>query len=397
MNTTQVDSTSHLKDLIESQQCMILNNNGFDYGFDNLVAINNSSEHFSVDDFSELQSRINLQQSTLFGYLSYDLKNKVENLESNNRDLLKWPEILMFEAEKVQPFRPTILNQSIKPNQSISMERVHPLISKEEYLKKVARIKEYILEGEIYELNFCIPFVIEAIDIDPFQVYSKLNSVSPMPFSAFFKTDNKYIISASPERFIKREANQIISQPMKGTIKRSKDSEEDERLKTELQCSEKERAENLMIVDLVRHDLKKSCNTGTIEVDNLFEVLSYKQVHQLVSTIKGQLKEGISVSEIIKNCFPMGSMTGAPKIRSMQLIEELEVCKRGPFSGALGYIEPSGNFDFSVLIRSIFYDSDLRLLTFQAGSAITLDSDPDREYQECMLKAEAIFGSLFLS
>ena len=226
---------------------------------------------------------------------------------------------------------------------------------------------------------------------NPLLAFQKLNAQSPMPFAAFQKFNDKFLICASPERFLKKTDDKIVSQPIKGTIRRGKNLAEDNALKMQLQNSEKERAENMMIVDLVRNDLARSSTAGTVRVEELFGIYSYQNVHQMVSTVTATAKKGISFAEIIKNAFPMGSMTGAPKVSAMKLIEALEDTKRGLFSGAAGYITPNGDFDFNVVIRSILFDQSSGNLSFQVGSAITYDSIPEKEYEEVLLKAEAIF------
>ena len=214
--------------------------------------------------------------------------------------------------------------------------------------------------------------------------------ISPTPFSTFYKTDDKFLISATPERFIKKTRQTVISQPIKGTIKRDTNTEKDLQLINKLRNDKKELSENVMIVDLVRNDMSKFAKKGSVNVDELFEIYSFPQVHQMISTITAEVDETKNNIDIIKEMFPMGSMTGAPKIRAMKLIEEYEKSMRGLFSGAVGYFEPNGDFDFNVIIRSLFYNSSNNYLSFQVGSAITINSDAENEYQECLIKAKAI-------
>ncbi|MDZ7605528.1 MAG: anthranilate synthase component I family protein [Cyclobacteriaceae bacterium] len=218
-----------------------------------------------------------------------------------------------------------------------------------------------------------------------------------MPFSAFMKTPECFLMSASPERFLKKSGNYLISQPIKGTIRRSKDAKQDEALRLALANSEKDKAENLMIVDLVRNDLAKSSVPGSVVVDELFGIYSFEQVHQMISTVRSTIKPALTITDLIKNAFPMGSMTGAPKIRVMEEIDLLEDTARGLYSGAVGYISPTGDFDFNVVIRSVIYSQQSGKLSFHVGSAITVDSDPEIEYAECLLKAEAILKALGIS
>jgi para-aminobenzoate synthetase component 1 len=215
--------------------------------------------------------------------------------------------------------------------------------------------------------------------------------ISPNPFAAFYRLQDKYLLCASPERFLMKTGNQISSQPIKGTNKRDLlNSLHDDELKKELAESRKDQSENVMIVDLVRNDLTKICKEASVKVDELFGIYSFPQVHQMISTIRGELKEATPFSQIISATFPMGSMTGAPKHRVMQLIDEYEPSSRGIFSGSVGYINPDGDFDFNVVIRSIMYNATNRCLSYQVGSGITFYSDPEKEWVECMLKAEAI-------
>ncbi|MEA3318161.1 MAG: anthranilate synthase component I family protein, partial [Bacteroidota bacterium] len=253
--------------------------------------------------------------------------------------------------------------------------------------------KKHIKKGDIYEVNFCQEFYGKG-ELNPVKVYQRLNKISPTPFSCYGKFHSKYLISASPERFIKKEANKIISQPIKGTIKRGKNKQEDKELIKKLKNDKKERAENIMIVDLVRNDLSRTAKKGSVKVDELCGIYSFEQVHQMISTISCEIKSDENYVNIIKNAFPMGSMTGAPKIRAMKLIEKYEKTKRGLYSGAVGYISPERNFDFNVIIRSMLYNSESKYLSFIVGGAITSLSVPEKEYEECILKAEAMIKTL---
>src|SRR5262249_41024055 len=224
---------------------------------------------------------------------------------------------------------------------------------------------------------------------DPVSVYRELSSISPNPFSALYRINDKWLICASPERFLKKQGNKILSQPIKGTSERILGNEErDELSREKLFKSPKERSENVMVVELVRNDLAKICKEGTVDVDELYGIYSFPQVHQMISTVVGELKENISFTDIIRATFPMGSMTGAPKKRVLELIERYEKTRRGIFSGALGYNSPGGDFDFNVVIRSILYNSSDRYLSFPTGSGITFYSDPEKEWEECLLKAD---------
>ncbi|NLF41175.1 MAG: anthranilate synthase component I family protein, partial [Bacteroidales bacterium] len=251
-------------------------------------------------------------------------------------------------------------------------------------------VKDHIQKGDIYEMNFCMEFFAENCFIDPFESYLRLNDISPAPFSAFYRLPEHYLLCSSPERFIQKNGDTIISQPIKGTARRGTSPEKDEEIKTELFNNLKERSENVMIVDLVRNDLSHTAVKDSVKIDELFGIYSFAQVHQMVSTITSKIKSGIHFSDVIRHAFPMGSMTGAPKIRAMQIIEEYEITKRGLYSGSVGYISPEGDFDFNVVIRSIQYNQSLQSLSFMTGSAITSLANAGDEYQECLLKAKAM-------
>lgn len=267
-------------------------------------------------------------------------------------------------------------------------------ITKEDYISTIEKIKQHIQLGDIYEMNFCQEFYAEKATIQPTKVFQKLNEISKAPFSCYFKNDTHHLMCASPERFLKRQQNKLISQPIKGTRKRFQDKQHDRNIKQELFFDEKERSENVMIVDLVRNDFSKIAIKNSVEVEELFGIYTFEQVHQMISTITCNIPKNLSFSDIIKATFPMGSMTGAPKIASMQLIEKYELTKRGLFSGAVGYITPKGNFDFNVVIRSIFYNEQNKYVSILTGSAITIDCDAEKEYDECLLKAKAMFAAL---
>ncbi|MEO6894243.1 MAG: anthranilate synthase component I family protein, partial [Ginsengibacter sp.] len=317
----------------------------------------------------------------IFGHIAYDLKNEIETLSSDNIDNIGFPDFYFFVPElvfilskekvdigtvgndiskdifeKILSINPEVKNF---PNPGLKSR-----VSKNEYLETVQKLQLHILKGDCYEICFCQEFFADDIQIDPFSVFKKLGEISPNPFSAFYKTGEKYLMCASPERFLKRTNKTIISQPIKGTLKRSVLSDENE--KESLKSNEKERAENIMIVDLVRNDLSKISVEGSVFVKEFLEIYSFPQVHQMISTIEGTLAENISLSDIFYATFPMGSMTGAPKKRVLELLEKYEKTKRGLFSGSVGYISPNGDFDFNVVIRSILYDEGKHYLSIPA-------------------------------
>jgi para-aminobenzoate synthetase component 1 len=341
----------------------------------------------------------------VFGHVAYDVKNEIENLRSSNPDGIDFPDFFFFVPEIVFILTENGLkigvNNSIDPqeiyNDIISSNPLYnvnypsPLLkarfTKKEYIETVQKLQQHILRGDCYEINFCQEFFAENIVIDPLLAYRKLSDLSPNPFSAFYKYEDKYLMCASPERFLKKNGSTIISQPIKGTTNRIKnDLKADEQRKNNLLHNDKERSENIMIVDLVRNDLAKICTKGSVSVKEFLKVYSFPQVHQMISTITGNLRENISLANIFYATFPMGSMTGAPKKKVMELIEKYEKTKRGLFSGTLGYINPEGDFDFNVVIRSVLYNQSNSYLSIQAGSAITFKSNPENEYEECLLK-----------
>jgi len=248
----------------------------------------------------------------------------------------------------------------------------------------------HIHRGDIYEANFCQEFYAENTEINPLDTYLNLNHISQPPFATFLKCGDKYVLSASPERYITKEQQTIISQPIKGTAKRSKNRQEDELLKFNLLTDEKERSENIMIVDLVRNDLSKTAIKGSVTVEELCKIYSFDQVHQMISTVTSKIDTETHPVDVIKSTFPMGSMTGAPKISAMKIIEDLEETKRGLYSGTIGYFKPNGDFDFNVVIRTILYNETKKYVSYSVGGAITAKSNPLKEYEECLVKAKAM-------
>lgn len=357
--------------------------------------------------FSELEA-LSKKGSWLFGYFSYDLKNELEDLKSENLDALDFPDMCFFEPEilvEVKDNKVKLTGQGVEDftkklkkvdvrfqgNNSID---VKPRISKEKYIKSILQLLSHIQLGDIFEVNFCQEFFAENVNISPVSIYNDLNHKSPVPFGSFLKVGGRFCLGSSPERFVRKTGDKIICQPIKGTIKRGETKGDDEVLISSLKNDVKERSENVMIVDLVRNDLSKFSKQGTVKVDELFGIYTFPQVHQMISTISCEVDSYISSVDIIKNLFPMGSMTGAPKVRAMKLIEEYESTKRGLYSGAIGYIKPNGDFDFNVVIRSILYNEMNRYLSFMVGGAITSKSNPEAEYKESRLKAKAIFEVL---
>ena len=285
----------------------------------------------------------------------------------------------------------TIRNESLLFENLDSLKlKIESRTSKSSYLEKVKSLQNHIHRGDIYEANFCQEFYAENTKIQPLETFNKLNKISQPPFASFIKSSDKYLLSASPERYIKKKANKVISQPIKGTAKRSVDKVEDERLAKALSEDEKERSENIMIVDLVRNDMSHTAQKGSVKVEELCKVYSFLQVHQMISTIISEVEEDIRPIKLLETTFPMGSMTGAPKISAMKIIENLEETKRGLYSGSVGYFTPNDDFDFNVIIRSILYNQTEKYVSYSVGSAITAKSNPLKEYEECLIKAKAM-------
>nr|WP_317131278.1 anthranilate synthase component I family protein [Seonamhaeicola algicola] len=381
--------------------------------FDAVLAVDASTSIQTnyKEAFNKLKAYQTEVNDWIFGYLTYDLKNGIENLVSNNFDGLRFPDLYFFQPKKLFLFKDEtveikylhFLKHEVKedlkainffedktPLNTTKPVKIKLRIHKDAYFEKVSKMLEHIKHGSIYEANFCQEFYAENTTINPLETYCKLNAISGPPFATFVKFHNKYVMSASPERYIKKEDSTVISQPIKGTAKRSKNKHEDYVLKSNLSNDEKERSENIMIVDLVRNDLSKTAIKGSVQVKELCKIYTFEQVHQMISTVTSQVETSTHPVDIIKTTFPMGSMTGAPKISAMKIIETLEDTKRGIYSGAIGYFTPNNDFDFNVVIRSILYNATKKYVSYSVGSAITSKSDPLKEYEECLVKAKAM-------
>jgi para-aminobenzoate synthetase component I len=405
------------------QFCLLNSNHAANLPHDNysgyglLAGIGSISElTVERDSFESLKKYHQQNPDWLFGYFGYDLKNETANLISENFDGPVFPDIHFFRPRFVIEVRGNLVtihydsaqedeNEALLLSaglQSVGLGNsgaqtspanfeIRQRVNKKEYIEAVKKILAHIQRGDVYELNYCQEFYSDDAVISPAEAYLALNDFSPMPFSCFYRMGNKYLMCASPERFLKKSGTKIISQPIKGTIARGKTDAEDFFQKEKLQNDVKERAENVMIVDLVRNDLSRTAKPGSVHVEELFGIYSFPHLHQMISTVASEMRDDVHWTDVIRNAFPMGSMTGAPKIRAMQLIEEYEQTKRGLFSGAVGYITPGGDFDFNVVIRSVIYNAERKYLSFMAGSAITANSNPEKEYEECLLKAKAFF------
>jgi len=363
--------------------------------------------------FDGLKSYRNEINDWLFGYLGYDLKNDIEGLESENHDGLGFPDIRFYQPERLVliqsesitflypddieqeiqiDFNKILKNKELYKNKSINLNGVsmHLRTSKDSYFKKLAQVQHHIERGDIYEVNFCQEFFAEDVTIDPVSTFFHLNALSRPPFASLLKLSTHYILSASPERYLRKQGLKVWSQPIKGTAGRESDLEADMHIARQLAADPKERSENIMITDLVRNDLSRIAKKGTVHVDELCEVYTFEQVHQLISTVSCEVAPHTDPVEIIRATFPMGSMTGAPKVSAMKIIEELEDAKRGVYSGAIGYIDAAGDLDFNVVIRSILYNATRHYLSYSVGGAITAASIPEKEYQECLIKAKSL-------
>jgi len=392
--------------------CCSFDSNGYadPYGrFDLLIAAGADKRisHPAGQAFGALRSFYDAEKNWMFGLLAYDLKNETEPLSSANPDRLGFPDLFFFIPKYLLAVKDGVAEMLIGDVSVLQEITALPLhegrstpvkvkskISKAQYMKAVEDLRLHILRGDVYELNYCQEFFAEEVYLDPLSVLRKLNEISPVPFSGFFKIGERYILSASPERFLCKRGCKLVSQPIKGTAKRGLDPLEDQRIRERLKQDAKEQAENVMIVDLVRNDLTKSAVKGSVKVEELFGIYAFPQVYQMISTVSCELAADVHPVEAVRNAFPMGSMTGAPKIKAMQLIEQYEFSKRGVYSGAFGYLDPAGDFDFNVVIRSILYAAENGYLSFQVGGAITYAASAAEEYEECLLKASAMMKAL---
>ncbi len=373
--------------------------------------------------FRELREFSNEHKDWLFGFFSYELKNQLERLNSSNPDHIGMPlchffrpGIMIYPAGEYEIMIGTLAGDGSWPEPSgvfadisgVIQQRAKGSFNKgtnaapgkmvnrvgrERYISNVKDIKAHIQAGDIYEMNYCIEFYSEKASADPLQVYQRLNDISLPPFSCFYRLGDKYLMSASPERFMKKSGSRIISQPVKGTCPRGRDPLHDSLLREKLYHDPKERSENVMIVDLVRNDLSRTALKGSVKVEELFGIYSFRQLHHMISTVTSTLGSDYDFLDAIRHAFPMGSMTGAPKYSAMGLIDHYEDTMRGLYSGSVGYISPEKDFDLNVVIRSILYNKKNSYLSFMAGSAITAGSDPEKEYGECLLKAKAMAES----
>jgi para-aminobenzoate synthetase component I len=361
------------------------------------------------EDFNKLDNFFhNHKDRYIFGWINYDVKNQFEDLTSQNQAFIDFPLAYFYvpklvarkndidEVEYLEktpsPEERKLVNDFFNDLKKTTHSKVtlQPTLSKDDYVTRVTALKEHIQLGDIYEVTYCQDFRSNSALIQPRAVFGQLNAITNSPNACYVEFEDKFLICGSPERFLQLTDRRLVSQPIKGTARRHSDSKADEQSKKELLTSQKERSENVMIVDLVRNDLSRIAEKGSVHVDELFGIYSFPTVHQMISTISCELVKNLKFTEILRALFPMGSMTGAPKIRAMQLIDQYEDFQRGLFSGSVGVKYPNGDFDFNVIIRSILYDETTQRISCPVGSAITSASDPEQEYQECLTKIDAM-------
>ena len=394
----------------EEEHFALFVNGGYPDGFQTVagfgcmdaVEVNRAEDLSALDHFVEKH-----KGRWIFAHFTYDLKDLLEpRLNSREEDVFHYPAAALFVPNQlliVEDNEVVLMDQSSGKKTALSSATLPPYPEsnglkaqgsemqdagmKSSYMQAVHKVMNHLKRGDIYELNYCLPFSNSGRLPDPAATWWGMQQRQQAPFACLYRHRHNWLLCCSPERYLKKAGNRVLSQPMKGTIRRGRTDREDELLKQELLGSEKERAENVMIVDLVRNDLGRVALTGSVRVDELFGVYPFPNVHQMISTVSAEIPPGLPLSALLKATFPMGSMTGAPKIRAMEIIEETELFRRGLYSGSTGYITPEGDFDFNVVIRSILYDSKHECIRYPAGSAITAGCDPEKEWEECLLKA----------
>lgn len=338
-----------------------------------------------------------------FGVLSYDLRLQLEILPDQHRKDQLLPDVAFFDAEVViscangvvrwergspEQLWGASIPEALEP-QSVSWN-FHTAMERDQYLEAFERVQQLLQQGDLYEMNLCRPFwspIPEQAAHQTESLFLHLLRTNPAMQSGYFRCGHHVVISSSPERFLCKRGMQLLSEPIKGTTARHPNSEEDQRRKELLRNHPKERSENVMIVDLVRNDLSRLCTPGSVVVDELFAIRTLAKVHQMVSIVRGELEANLPFSQILQATFPMGSMTGAPKVAAMREIDRLEVFRRGWYSGSLGYFTPQNSFDFNVLIRSVVINLQERKALVGAGGAITIQSEAEAEFHETELKA----------
>lgn len=391
---------------------LFLDSNGYDDRYGHYECLVAAGSHATCTGLDAMQHWHDTNKDWLFGHICYDYKNELEpKLSSRHPIATGWgddplhffqPAVVCYISKDkttltIESLGDTplaiydaILATDDTNNASLPRLQFQQVIDKQPYLTTIDALRRHIADGDCYEINFCNEGICNDADVQPLAVFNALNTISPAPFAAFYRSGDRYMMCASPERYITRNGSTLLSQPIKGTARRGTDAISDQAAKNNLYNSIKDRAENVMIVDLVRNDLARSCKVGSVSVDELFGIYSFPQVHQMISTISGRLDEATPFTNAIRYSFPMGSMTGAPKIKVMELIDRYEHSRRELFAGTVGYISPFGNFDFNVIIRSLYYNAASKRLSYQTGGAITYDSTAEQEWEEMRLKAWAL-------
>ena len=379
------------------------------HSIDKMIACD-AMTSIQTDDFLQLKEYQSHIRDWCFGFITYDVKNQVFDVTSLNNDELEFYEMSFFQPKRLITIKDTtvefaylgccddeiesdyneIITTHISTSYSDESIDLMPRVSFERYQEQFNKAIQYIKRGDTYELNYCVEFYHSGTAINPYSFYNVLNNQAKSSFASFVKWNNTFAMCASPERYLKKLGTKVVSQPIKGTAKRGKTEGEDEQLIQDLKAHPKERAENVMIVDLVRNDLSKIATKNSVKVEELCEVYSFSHVHQMISTVSCEVEFSTQPLDIVFETFPMGSMTGVPKKRTLEIIEELEDHKRGLYSGTIGYITPENDFDFNVVIRTLLYNSSKKYLSLSVGSAVTYNANAEDEYKECLLKASAI-------
>ena len=365
------------------------------------VSLQDRKLNFNRDPLSVLEGYLS-EGYIAVGYVSYEYsrfteegfipiwKKEGETYPDIYLQFFKERDVISGSLEDLKNILPTHY-QTLKAYNPLMRIEMYSNMTKMEYLNMIRFAKEYIASGDIYQVNLSQRFTTPILS-PPIFYFLNLFDVQPVPYGCYIDFGQFQLISGSMELFLRKTGRKIVTKPIKGTRKKGFSVEEDAILKAELISSQKERAENLMIVDLMRNDLGRVCNYGTVKVNNLFNIESYATLHQMVSEVEGYLKDEIRIGDIIKSTFPPGSVTGAPKRRAVELIDELEPHVRDPYCGAIGIFYPNGDFTLSVGIRIMLVKKCIG--TFWVGGGIVWDSDPEKEFDETLVKARAIQKAL---
>ena len=342
----------------------------------------------SADGWEKAQSWLDQEKGNcIFSLLSYEAGFQHLDVELKNNPIQ--PALLFIVPKSIEWFAE---NENNIENNKLQSLPFSPVENEESYYQKLNTIKAHLMRGDYYETNYCTQLIAEVSELNPYQLWLKLFQSNPAPHAAYAQWKAHHLMCLSPERFIQKKGETLISQPIKGTIKKGSTPDEDQILKNQLTHSVKDNTENTMIVDLVRNDLSKIAQKGSVKVAELAHIYSFPKLHHLVSTVQCQTKPSINFTSIMAAMFPMGSMTGVPKKNAVNSMHELETNPRGWYSGTLGIILPNGDFDFNVIIRSIYWNRNTQQASIGIGGAITLHSNFKEEYQECWLKAQSLIN-----